>query len=168
MNASSFSSPLSPRSPASSSTQKVYNWNTLNQRVFRKLGFQLPKEAVDGAALAEPGVAERILKLLRTKLAQYQAKHSASAKLNDEGAGVRPDSSEGLICSYHPGGGGGAGAAGAAAEEEVQELKALNQILEVKAAKLEQLLRLKEAKIAALTARLQGAGLLSPQRALPA
>jgi hypothetical protein len=45
---------------------------------------------------------------------------------------------------------------------EVEDLRALNQVLEVKAAKLEQLLRLKDAKIAALTARLQGAGLLTP------
>ena len=49
-----------------------------------------------------------------------------------------------------------------AVEAELEEVRALNQILEVKAAKLEQLLRLKDAKIAALTTRLQGAGLLPP------
>lgn len=47
-------------------------------------------------------------------------------------------------------------------EAELEEVRALNHILEVKAAKLEQLLRLKDAKIVALTARLEGAGLLSP------
>jgi hypothetical protein len=24
--------------------QKLYNWNTLNNKVFRKLGFKLPKD----------------------------------------------------------------------------------------------------------------------------
>jgi hypothetical protein len=40
------------------------------------------------------------------------------------------------------------------------ELQELYKTLEVKAAKMEQLLRLKDAKIAALTAKLQSAGLL--------
>lgn len=33
-----------PRSSANSLQQKLYNWNTLNTKVFRKLGFQLPRE----------------------------------------------------------------------------------------------------------------------------
>lgn len=47
------------------------------------------------------------------------------------------------------------------AEEELEEVRALNKILEVKAGKLEQLMRLKDAKIAALTARLRSAGLIA-------
>lgn len=31
-------------SSANSMQQKMYNWSTLNTKVFRKLGFQLPKE----------------------------------------------------------------------------------------------------------------------------
>jgi len=54
-----------------------------------------------------------------------------------------------------------AGAATAAAyEEEIQELRALNKVLEIKSSKMDQLLRLKDAKIAALTSRLQNAGLI--------
>lgn len=45
-------------------------------------------------------------------------------------------------------------------QEGLLELQELYQTLEVKAAKMEQLLRLKDAKIAALTAKLQSAGLL--------
>lgn len=36
--------PLLSRSPANSLQQKLYNWCTLDSKVFRKLGFQLPKE----------------------------------------------------------------------------------------------------------------------------
>jgi len=31
-------------SPANSLQQKLYNWNTLNAKVFRKLGFQLHRD----------------------------------------------------------------------------------------------------------------------------
>lgn len=35
--------------------QKLYNWNTLNTRVFRKLGFQLARQDVDDISAAAPG-----------------------------------------------------------------------------------------------------------------
>jgi len=204
----------------------MYNWTTLNTRVFKKLGFTLPKEAIEGAVFARAGGIEPILKLLRTKLAQYQAKHAQerAAKIpilateypdgdpgifsrgaegraaprncphshaaGDDGAsgvnkvldyqGNEKDAgnyNEGIhgayIQSFHggahaadikKGGKGGGAETTSGLATEVEDLKALNQILEVKAAKLEQLLRLKDAKIAALTARLQGAGLMSPAR----
>jgi hypothetical protein len=217
----------------------MYNWTTLNTRVFKKLGFTLPKEAMEGAVFAQAGEIEPILKLVRTKLALYQAKHgqerAAHIPLVSTGTpggdlrspegvhgilsrGVEQrEGGEGAHCSFHRsqfGAGATAGAhsggvskvldytgdendggndnerggnnaaavfiqsfhGGAAMNSEkgsmavaavglageLEDLRALNQVLEVKTAKLEQLLRLKDAKIAALTARLQGAGLLSP------
>lgn len=214
-------------SPASNSTQKMNNWTTLNTRVFKKLGFTLPKEAMEGAVFARAGEIEPILKLLRTKLAEYQAKHGheraaqipivavdspdgihgifsrggeghvapRSFSRSQAGAGAAAGVNKvldyqgnqddvdsyneamygGYIQSFH----GGADAANiykggkqrppavSGLAVEVEDLKSLNQILEVKAAKLEQLLRLKDAKIAALTARLQGAGLISPPPPAP-
>ena len=162
------------------------------------------------AAFAEVGAIERILKLLRTKLAQHQAKHgasrasaSASAAYQDTLHSPPPplantnnnsghmifaadldhqfpsqhqekrksmhdhhhhhhhivEHESGLIQSYP---GDEPAAAAAAVAEEIERLHVMHQISEEQAAKLEQLLRLKEAKIAALTARLQSAGLLSP------
>ncbi len=184
---------------------------------------------MEGAVFAQPGKIEPILKLLRTKLAQYQAKHAqdraaqiplltaespdglqaifsrgagpedgrfpprSSSRCadgdvagkgnvvgvnkvldyqgNENDAGNYEINNNGFIQSFHNGAAAGAtankignkGGAGAVAglAAEVEDLKALNQVLEVKAAKLEQLLRLKDAKIAALTARLHGAGLLT-------
>jgi hypothetical protein len=200
----------------------MYNWTTLNTRVLKKLGFTLPKEAIEGAVFAQAGGIEPILKLLRTKLAQYQAKNgqerAANIPLlaiespdgNVNGIFSRGAAGQGLFrnCprsqagataglnevvdykqnendagNYNEGTHGGyiqsfyGDAAAAAAERkkkgaeatpglaaEVEDLKSLNQVLEIKATKLEQLLRLKDAKIAALSARLQGAGLISPAR----
>lgn len=45
-------------------------------------------------------------------------------------------------------------------QEAFLELQELYKTLEVKSAKMEQLIRLKDAKISALTAKLQSAGLL--------
>ena len=220
----------------------MYNWTTLNTRVFKKLGFTLSKEDMEGAVYARTGEIEPILKLLRSKLALYQAKHgherasqipllatstpggsfpspeergilngaifsrgapveefakmAATSTGRGKGTGIDTDRSGvnkmldyngvGSEYVYNENGGGnlqeinggkqgggnknliqsfpgGAATAIATSElmAEVEDLRALNQVLEVKTAKLEQLLRLKDAKIAALTARLHGAGLLS-------
>ncbi len=34
-------------SSANATAQKLYNWSTLNQRVFKRLGFHVPKQDVD-------------------------------------------------------------------------------------------------------------------------
>jgi hypothetical protein len=77
-------------SPASSAAAKVANWTTLNQRVFRRLGFSLPRDAVAGAALAEAGAVERVLKLLRARLAAHQAQHGVgrAARLQHDDRGL--------------------------------------------------------------------------------
>lgn len=86
------------RSPTSNAAQKVYNWETLNRKVFSKFfGFTLPKDAYTAAAFAEAGAIEKILKFVRSKLAEYQTKNgfkraSVSKGLvfhNDEGGHLR-------------------------------------------------------------------------------
>jgi len=229
----------------------------LNQKVFKRLGFSLPKEICEQVAFAEPGTIECILKLLRVKLAQYQARQgpsrtaqlqahtpgstpweasfspslllptlrtplatpgqtvnlqgqfltppeqatprasgasqtasrgcgnsfsvSQSENFDDEedhtnnnnnnnrnkysktaGRALMATPESDLISSFptkQPEMTAGAATA-AAYEEEIQELRALNKVLEIKSSKMDQLLRLKDAKIAALTSRLQNAGLI--------
>jgi hypothetical protein len=36
-------------------SQKLYNWTTLNQKVFRRLGFLLAKGECEACARMEPG-----------------------------------------------------------------------------------------------------------------
>ncbi|XP_024521208.1 sperm flagellar protein 1 [Selaginella moellendorffii] len=54
-------------SAANSLAQKIYNWNTLNNKGFRRLNFSLTKEDVEAVANAENQMIERILKLLKYK-----------------------------------------------------------------------------------------------------
>ncbi|PRW60873.1 sperm flagellar [Chlorella sorokiniana] len=59
-------------SPAHNSVQKMYNWGTLNQKVFRRMGFVLAREQQETVANAEAGAIERVLKLVRAKMARFQ------------------------------------------------------------------------------------------------
>lgn len=65
---------LRPPSPCFSSAngaqQKMYNWNTLNQKVLKRMGFQIAKEEMLAMCNCQPGAVERVLKLLKTKIAK--------------------------------------------------------------------------------------------------
>ncbi|KAK9834720.1 hypothetical protein WJX74_008573 [Apatococcus lobatus] len=67
-------------------TQKLYNWDTLNQKVFRKMGFLVSKAEIEATANCEAGAVERILKLLRMKL---EGKSPAASSYDE--AGVEED-----------------------------------------------------------------------------
>ncbi len=62
-------------------TQKLYNWDTLNQKVFRRLGFLISKAEIEATANCEAGAIERILKLLRTKLEDKSSSNQRSVTL---------------------------------------------------------------------------------------
>ena len=47
---------------------KLYNWSTLNDRVFRKLGFVLTGSECHDCATAKPGAIERVLRMLQYQL----------------------------------------------------------------------------------------------------
>lgn len=54
-------------SGANGFTQKTYNWNTLNQKVFKKLGFIIAKSEIEAVCNCEMGAVERVLKLVRVR-----------------------------------------------------------------------------------------------------
>jgi hypothetical protein len=60
------------RSAANGMQQKLYNWNTLNLKVLKKLGAQLSKAHMQDIANGVPGAIERALKLAKVKIAAYQ------------------------------------------------------------------------------------------------
>ena len=47
-----------------STKQKIYNWQTLNEKVFKKIEIPLSKKTIDSLANAEQGVIEKVLKKL--------------------------------------------------------------------------------------------------------
>ena len=91
-------------SNANGYAQKIYNWcvaggraraegagctwlnppsfpvcrrSTLNQKVFKKLGFQLQKEEMDGLCNCQTQAVERLLKTLQMKMAKCARAHTA-------------------------------------------------------------------------------------------
>ncbi|XP_041804097.1 sperm flagellar protein 1 [Chelmon rostratus] len=54
--------------PASSTQQKLSNWNLLNRKVFSKLNFHVPEETVRRIVLSTAGVIEPILSALRERI----------------------------------------------------------------------------------------------------
>ncbi|EFJ07879.1 hypothetical protein SELMODRAFT_429462 [Selaginella moellendorffii] len=77
-------------SAANSLAQKIYNWNTLNNKGFRRLNFSLTKEDVEAVANAENQMIERILKLLKYKIAKYRPIKTESMKHEHNGHGHYP------------------------------------------------------------------------------
>ncbi|KAI8906035.1 hypothetical protein EDD86DRAFT_211370 [Gorgonomyces haynaldii] len=76
-------------SPANSISQKFYNWNTLNQRVFKKLHYSTSDEIISCIVNCRPGYIEYLLFELRLKIEAYlkhpepvKRKSSSSVSLN--------------------------------------------------------------------------------------
>jgi hypothetical protein len=162
---------------ANSFSQKSYNWATLNQKVFKKMAFQLTKEEIEALSNCMPQAVERMLKKLQNAMAKYGAR-----KQDDEPSTARGQPS--ARTEYQPpppkpvaaraSGGGAVRASGSSAptggspsaadeslhaqlaekDAQLSELAETVDILEVKIQKLEQLVRLKDSKIATLQAKL--------------
>eukprot|EP00818_Percolomonas_sp_WS_P002437 CAMPEP_0117450322 /NCGR_PEP_ID=MMETSP0759-20121206/8405_1 /TAXON_ID=63605 /ORGANISM="Percolomonas cosmopolitus, Strain WS" /LENGTH=265 /DNA_ID=CAMNT_0005242833 /DNA_START=331 /DNA_END=1125 /DNA_ORIENTATION=+ len=65
-------------SAASSTQQKMYNWNTLNQKVFKKIHFQVSKAEMKDVVNARGGAIELILRAFQqklTKMKTHQEEH---------------------------------------------------------------------------------------------
>lgn len=161
--------------------QKKYNWSTLNQKVFKKLGFQVQKTDIDAMCLCKPGAVERILKLVKYKISAFREGTGGGADvIGDQtssfmkgGAPIQEKRSSAHAPSpYAPPPVAAAprvvfpnvttattSITTEADKREIAELKETNDILETKVRKLEQLVRLKDAKIQTLQAKLSAAGM---------
>lgn len=62
-------------SSANGLQQKMYNWNTLNAKVFKRLGFMATKQDCEACCNCKPGAVERVLKLIKVKIAKYKEEH---------------------------------------------------------------------------------------------
>jgi hypothetical protein len=65
-------------SPASSTQQKLYNLESLNNRVLRKIGFQLTKTQIEDIVGCRTGAVEYVLNSLQFKMAKYREKRARS------------------------------------------------------------------------------------------
>ena len=74
-------------SGASNVTQKLYNWQTLNDKVFRRLGFSLGQRERENTANCKPGAIERVLKLVKVKIARHRARQGGGRGRKGAGFG---------------------------------------------------------------------------------
>ena len=71
---------------ANSTQQKMYNWNTLNSKVLRKIGYNMPREDIEAVLQCRPGAVERVLNTVQMRLARYRAR----ARSGTPNRGVSP------------------------------------------------------------------------------
>ncbi|KAI8850757.1 putative flagellar protein 1 [Chytridium lagenaria] len=55
-------------SSANAISQKMYNWNTLNQKVFRKIGYTASQDLIKDIVACKPGHVEYLLYEVRKKV----------------------------------------------------------------------------------------------------
>ncbi|GAQ85251.1 hypothetical protein KFL_002260070 [Klebsormidium nitens] len=166
-------------SQANGFAQKMYNWNTLNLKVFKKLQFSVTREEIEAISNCVPGAIEKLLKQLKVKIAKYKPGRRPSSSegpapgtegmASQSGHQRRGDSLSPNSKALSYGGANGTATdptrrfqdleAVAEKDAKILELRETNELLDSKVKKLEQLVRLKESKIQALTAKLQQAGL---------
>ncbi|CAG9327322.1 unnamed protein product [Blepharisma stoltei] len=145
---------------AHSVQQKVANWNTLNTKVFRKMGFQIARSDIDSIVNCAPEVIERVLRLIQEKINEYKDRKPEQDESPPQGARLqglakpKGQSQSPTEVKAQP-----SNSAVREKEQVINELKETIEIMENKIAKLEQLVKLKDSKIQILTSKLQAAGL---------
>ncbi len=145
---------------ANSVKQKVYNFETLNQRVLKKLGMLIPRETIEDIVNCKNGAIESVLNQLQFKIAKYkermnQQKMSSPSKDASPESARRPDDRQNRAHNNNMHSNISPNKISNMVDEEIliekeeqiRELQETVQVLELKVAKLEQLLRLKDNKI---------------------
>jgi len=169
-------------SAANSGRQKLTNWNTLNAKVLKKIGYTIHPQDVEDTINAVPGAVERVLRVLQEKVIQVQEgqlKYRAPVASVVPRVAATPDNHQRLASAgghHDP-----PHSSGPAREREVRraekyanevdaellvekeqtiaELREMVGIMSEKIKKLEQLVRIKDAKIDAMGSKLQKYGL---------
>lgn len=149
-------------SATNSVAQKAYNWRTVNQKVFRKMGFHISDQDVNDIVTCKRGTVERVLYTCKIYFAKYQKKIQEKRKnrslstrnkkmskntniLSPTDMNISPnmininEDTKSIIAEK---------------DRIIQHLNEKMEILELKVLKMEQLLRLKDGKIEALANRL--------------
>jgi hypothetical protein len=164
-------------SPASNSQQKIYNFETLNQKVLKKFNYQISRPTIESLVICKQGVAEIVLNALQFKMAKYRERKSrngptsphsvVSARRQNENNNSENGADRGEVKQAnshkkkgHKKSNNPAKASVQASvdeeillekEDQIRELQETVEILELKIAKLEQLVRLKDNKIQKLS-----------------
>ena len=130
--------------PANSSSAKYVNWKTLNEKAFRKIGFQIHRSDIEKVIGAVSGSIEKVLYYVYKKIQNYHppSKEDPNKEKNIKIVTETMDYARELSIQM------------AEKEEVIKELKETVEILETKIKKMEQLNKLKDAKIDSLMRKL--------------
>ena len=139
--------------PAHSSQQKTNNWNILNTKVFKKMGFQISRTDIDKVVNATAGAIERVLKVVKDRVEDFKDVREEEVVPEEKTVvqGKKAKVPEGKPIVQN--------SALKEKEQVIQELKETIEIMENKINKLEQLVKLKDSKIQILNNKLAAAGL---------
>jgi hypothetical protein len=120
-------------SGAHSLSQKLYNWNTMNAKVLKRLGIQLSHRDVEDCANAVPGAVEKVLLIVKHEL-EKPKNYKRPLSVRSSASGTTPT--------------------GQSKDEIIEELRGLIRekdetisILNQKCLKMEQLISIKDKKI---------------------
>eukprot|EP00916_Digyalum_oweni_P026655 GHVL01043755.1.p1 GENE.GHVL01043755.1~~GHVL01043755.1.p1 ORF type:complete len:227 (+),score=49.33 GHVL01043755.1:57-737(+) len=158
-------------SPANSLSQKCYNWNTLNQKTFRRMGFRLHQDDIDDVANAVQGAIEKVLLLVQKKLACFKKRQMAEGynspgaspeySFDDDTSKLAPSRLRAAVKAHQTQDVDKLLQRQEALEllltereETISELRQTVSLMSDKISKLEQLLRIKDSKIQHLTAKI--------------
>mmetsp|Transcript_5530 Transcript_5530/g.8248 ORF Transcript_5530/g.8248 Transcript_5530/m.8248 type:complete len:205 (+) Transcript_5530:568-1182(+) len=130
---------------AHSYSQKLSNWNTLNTKVFKKLGFLLSKQDIENVINCVPDAIERVLKGIRDTLEVCKERKVDPLNVPKVKERVQnlskpkgsPERNEKEVSQ----------AVMQEKDQVIQDLRDTIEILENKISKLEQLVKLKDNKI---------------------
>ncbi|QDZ25144.1 hypothetical protein HOP50_16g76910 [Chloropicon primus] len=67
-------------SSASGISQKIYNWDTLNTKCFKRIGMQTSRQDFEAISNCVGGAIEKLLQQLQVKIAKYHSKNQSSAR----------------------------------------------------------------------------------------
>lgn len=153
---------------ASSVKQKVYNFETLNRKVLKKMGYTIPRSTIDDMVSCKPGVVEVVLNQVQLKMAKLRGRRAEESPKSQSISYDERDTVGGApsaqrlqvdpkenIQQFQQQNRFPQPAALASVDKEIlaekerqiRELHETVEILELKIAKLEQLVRLKDNKI---------------------
>lgn len=165
-------------------SQKMYNWNTLNKKVFGPLSYQMSSADIEAVVLGKSGAIERVLYDIQNRMAQYKARQKGGGSREPDSNTNTPDHRSRVKDSNNneyqstnnansrrqlvpPGGQkragendpNGAYSGGPEDDDDrtVEDLKEIVNLLQEKVARLELLVQLKDGKIAKLQSALAGA-----------
>lgn len=135
---------------AHSVQQKTDNWNTLNKKVFRRMGFLISKANIQQVVNCAPEAIEKVLKLVRQRIENFEEQKEQKEEKPRVESKPKVKAPKQGNKQHNP----NLPPEVQEKEQVIKDLRDTIDILENKIEKLEHLVKLKDSKIQVLTSKL--------------